>query len=284
MKLLSSSFSPAGHEVVVKLLLAAPGIEVNASDTRGRTPLRFAAENSHEAVVKLLLAAPRIDVNAPDTDGRTPLCFAAQRGHEAIVKLLLTAPGIDVSVPDTDGRTPLIFAAIKGHEGVVQLLLAIPGVDVNAPDTKGWTPLIHAVWNNERGSVQVRKVPNLTADSLAVKLLLAASGIEVNVADTSGWSALTWAAFEGKEDIARDLCAVPEIIVDVAGVKRRIENPPGGPREEYYSASKDEQAKCVRILEEFLESKGSGAQDGSERIGPSAGRRPKGRRRRKGYH
>ncbi|KAF6763574.1 hypothetical protein DFP72DRAFT_1040388 [Ephemerocybe angulata] len=108
-----------------------------------------------------------------------------------------------------------------------------------------------AVWNNKRG---------------AVKLLLAASGIDVNAADTSGWTALTWAAFNGREDIVQVLCAVPEIIVDVADVKHHIQNPPGGSRWGY-AASKDERDKCVRILEEFVQSKGGGGQNGSEGLG-----------------
>ncbi|KAF6763501.1 ankyrin repeat-containing domain protein [Ephemerocybe angulata] len=242
-----------GHEAVVKLLLAAPGIDVNAADNNGRTPLSFAAGNGHEAVVKLLLASPEIDVNAPDTNGRTPLSFAAGNGHEAVVKLLLAAPGIDVNAPSTGGWAPLKFTAYNGHEAIVKLLLATPGIDVNAPDADGWTPLITAVWKDE---------------SRVVKLLLAAPGIDINGADTSAWTALTWAAFTGKEDIVQDLCAVPEIIVDVADVKQRLENPPKG----WYPASKEEQEKCLRILEEFVDSKGGGVQDGSEGGEPSGGR------------
>ncbi|KAF6763528.1 hypothetical protein DFP72DRAFT_477816 [Ephemerocybe angulata] len=240
-----------GHEAVVKLLLASPGIDVNAPDTRRRTPLSFAAERGHEAVVKLLLAAPGIDVNAPETDGWTPLLYAARRGHEAAVMLLLAAPRINVNAPSTNGWTPLSFAAYNGHEAIVKLLLAAPGIAVNTPDTGGRTPLISAVWNSKRG---------------AVKLLLAAPGIDVNAADTRGWTALTWAAFNGREDIVQVLCAVPEIIVDVADVKHHIQNPPGGSRWGY-AASKDERDKCVRILEEFVQSKGGGGQNGSEGLG-----------------
>ncbi|KAF6747748.1 hypothetical protein DFP72DRAFT_919026, partial [Ephemerocybe angulata] len=139
---------------------------------------------------------------------------------------------------------------------VVKLLLAAPGIDVNAADTDWRTSLISAVWKNKRG---------------AVKLLLAAPGIEVNAVDTGGWTALTWAAFKGKEAMVQDLCAVPEIIVDVADVKRWLENPPEGWRWED-PASKDKQDNSVRILEEFVESKGGGAQDGSEGDEPSGGR------------
>ncbi|KAF5334654.1 hypothetical protein D9611_012001 [Ephemerocybe angulata] len=239
-----------GHEAVVKLLLAAPDIDVNAPDTDGRTPLSFAAMYGQEAVVKLLLAAPGIDVNVPDTDGETPLHFAAS-SQEAVVKLLLAAPGIDVNAPDTGGQTSLSVAASNGHEAVVKLLLAAPRIDVNAPDTDGWTPLIVAAMYGKEA---------------VVKLLLAALGINVNAVDTSGWTALTWAAFKGREAIVQDLCTVPEIMVNVADVKRRLENPPEG-RDWKYPASKDEQDKCIRILEGFVQSKGGGDQEGSDSRG-----------------
>ncbi|KAF5324029.1 hypothetical protein D9611_008320 [Ephemerocybe angulata] len=245
------------HEAILELLLTAPGIEVNAPDKSGWTPLSFAAWNGHEAVAKLLLTAPGINVNAPDDDGRTPLYFAVQRGHEVVVKLLLVAPGIDVNAPDDSGRTPLSFAAKNNHEAILELLLATPEIDVNAAYTDGWTPLIFAA---ERGHQAV------------VKLLLAMPGIDVNAADTSGWTALTWAAFKGQEAVVQDLCTFPEIIVDVAEVKRCLENPPRDWRWDNIT-SKGVQDKCVRILEDFVESKGGGAQDGSERVGPSGGRR-----------
>ncbi|KAF6763506.1 ankyrin repeat-containing domain protein [Ephemerocybe angulata] len=246
-----------GHEAIVKLLLAAPGIDVNAPGAHGMSPLSFGAERGHEAVIKLLLAAPGIDVNALDLDRWTPLTFAAREGYEAGVKLLLAAPGIDVNALNASGGTPLRFAAAGGHEAVVTLLLAVPGIDVNAPDTKGWTPLIYAVGGGHEG---------------IVKLLLAAPGINVNAADTSGWTALLWAAFQGREAIVQDLCTVPVILVDVADIKWRLENPPEGSQWND-PALKYKQEKCVRILEEFVESKGGGAQDGSEGGKPSGGPR-----------
>ncbi|KAF6763641.1 ankyrin repeat-containing domain protein [Ephemerocybe angulata] len=232
-----------GYEAVVQRLLAMPGIDVNGPDKTGRTPLSFAAENGDEAVVKLLLAAPGIDVNAPDNSGWTPLSFAACGGHEAVVKLFLAAPGIDVNAPNNDGGTPLGSAACGGHETVVKLLLAAPGINV-------------------AGGMKALSSAARDAHEAVVKLLLAVPGIDVNAADTSGWTALTWAVFKGEEAIVQDLCAIPQIIVDVADVKRHIENPPDLWR--CGAASKDKQEKCLRILEEFVESesKGGRAEDG----------------------
>ena len=46
-------------------------------------------------MVKLLLAAPGIDVNLEDNDYETPLHHASYKGHSEVVKLLLALPGID---------------------------------------------------------------------------------------------------------------------------------------------------------------------------------------------
>ncbi len=48
----------------------------------------WAAENGHTAVVELLLAAPGIDVNAKDSKGDTALIKAAENGHTAVVNLI----------------------------------------------------------------------------------------------------------------------------------------------------------------------------------------------------
>lgn len=187
-----------GHEAVVKLLLAAPRINVNAIDRFGQTPLGRAAENGHEAVVRLLLAAPRIDVNATDRWDPTPLGRAAANGHEGVVKLLLTAPDIDVNGRNRrdsesaatkrglvgkglparyfdhdatdmeDSQIPLLIAAKRGYVGVVELLLATHDINVTIKDKHGRSSLVIAVQN---GHVAV------------VKRLLAAYGVEFHGED-----------------------------------------------------------------------------------------------------
>ena len=89
-----------------------------------RTPLAKAAIAGHTECVKLLLTAPGIDVNIKDRHGNTPLHEAASAGHTECVKLLLTAPGIDVNIENRYGYTPLDMATSAGHTECVKLLRA----------------------------------------------------------------------------------------------------------------------------------------------------------------
>ncbi|OCL04595.1 ankyrin repeat protein, partial [Glonium stellatum] len=80
----------------------------DVQDSRGRTPLSWAAESGHETVVGLLLAKDGVDVNSKDLKGRTPLSWAVREGQEAVVKLLLAKNGVDVNSKDSQwGQTPL---------------------------------------------------------------------------------------------------------------------------------------------------------------------------------
>ena len=118
-----------GFTECVKLLLAAPGIDVNKADNEcGMTSLHNAAAEGHSECVKLLLAAPGIDVNYADEDGWTPLWSAAYKGQTECVKLLLAAPGIDVNKATNSGRTPLKGAAVEGHTECARLIRAAGGI------------------------------------------------------------------------------------------------------------------------------------------------------------
>jgi hypothetical protein len=108
-----------GVEKAVQLLLSSNNPDLN--DCYGQTPLSLATRNGHEAVVKLLLAADGVDPDSKDSDGRTPLWWTAANGHEAVVKLLLAADGVDPDSKDSNGWTPLSCAAANGHDAVVKL-------------------------------------------------------------------------------------------------------------------------------------------------------------------
>ena len=73
-------------ETVNRLLDA--GIEVDATDKRGRTPLYYAAMAGHVEIVQALIAADA-EVNARDNSDFVPLHGAAACGQLKAVELLL---------------------------------------------------------------------------------------------------------------------------------------------------------------------------------------------------
>ena len=107
---------------MVRLLLAAPDIDVNRTNAIGGTALMQACVTSNVEGAKLLLAVPEIDVNIADKNGATALAYAANAGSYSVVKLMLAAPNIDIYARDGDGCTARKVAARAGHKFVVRAI------------------------------------------------------------------------------------------------------------------------------------------------------------------
>eukprot|EP00945_MAST-04E_sp_MAST-4E-sp1_P007839 g7839.t1 len=182
------------HADIVKLLLARDEIKVNAKTNWGGTPLQQASTGKTD-VVELLLARDEIDVNAADNDGYTPLFQASNWGKTDVVELLLDREEIEVNAKNSDGFTPLHGALLEGHIDVVKLLLAHDKIDVNAADSHGMTPLYRA---------------SSLVHTEIVKLLLAHDKIDINAADKYGQTPL----YCGNIDIIKLLLAHDEIDVN----------------------------------------------------------------------
>ncbi|KAJ4131383.1 hypothetical protein NW754_007759 [Fusarium falciforme] len=177
-----------GRTGIVKLLLNDKGVDVNARDKEGWTPLLRASEKGHEAVGRLLIDK-RADVNARDKEGWTPLLLASLNGHEAVARLLIDK-GADVDASGEEGWTPLLRASEKGHEAMARLFID-KGADVNGSNKYGWTPLLRA---SEKGHE-------------AVVRLLIDKGADVDASDKEGWTPLLRASEKGHEVVARLLVA-----------------------------------------------------------------------------
>jgi hypothetical protein len=111
----------AAKAALARLLLQA-GAQVNARH-QGLTPLCRAASSGFLDVVAVLLAAPGIQVDAAEEEqGRTPLWIASAKGHLGIVRALLKA-GAEAGRM-CSGCTPAAAAESSGHTEVAQLLRA----------------------------------------------------------------------------------------------------------------------------------------------------------------
>jgi len=86
-------------DIILKLLLDVPGVNVNVSDAEGRTALASACEIGFLPVIRLLAEDRRVDVNCRDRKGLTPLWMAANCNHFNTVRWLLALRAdVDLSV------------------------------------------------------------------------------------------------------------------------------------------------------------------------------------------
>ena len=81
--------------------LLRAGVDVNAKDVAGYTPLHHAAVGGMESLVRILLEE-KVNVNAVNKEGRTPLHYAAAYGHAVVAGMLIDAGG-DPEIEDNVG-------------------------------------------------------------------------------------------------------------------------------------------------------------------------------------
>lgn len=130
----------AGWSEPAKVLVDA-GADVNQAAEDGRTPLHAAGMRGHAAAAEVLLQRDGINVNARDKFGRTPLLVAARYGRTDMVARLLECDP-DTSLPENGGGTPLHLAA--KHAPVEVVMMLFRAIDIDTPDAMAKTALHHA--------------------------------------------------------------------------------------------------------------------------------------------
>ncbi|MBN1532053.1 MAG: ankyrin repeat domain-containing protein [Spirochaetes bacterium] len=125
--------------------LPETGVDMNAKDHQGQSPIIVAAEKGRWENVAFF-AKRRADLNAADSSGRTPLLIAAKKAGHPTVKLLIEA-GADVKRADGEGMTLLHYLASSRGAMASQLIpvAVAKGAEVNAKSGNGATPAGTAV-------------------------------------------------------------------------------------------------------------------------------------------
>lgn len=125
-----------GHRTMLLLLR---GADPNPRDERGRTPLHIVLQEESDKALASLLAHPGLDVNAVNAAGETPLMLAALKGRLDWVQTLAQRG----AAINREGWTPLHYACSGPDNGVASWLLA-QGAAIDALSPNGSTPLMLA--------------------------------------------------------------------------------------------------------------------------------------------
>lgn len=108
----------AGREDEVrKILTESPDLDVNWKNRKSAdwTALHCACLLGHDKIVSLLLAHPGIDVNQKREDGSTPFFCACISGQTACVRVLLADRRAMINEPDDEYLRPMYWVAYFGH-------------------------------------------------------------------------------------------------------------------------------------------------------------------------
>jgi ankyrin repeat protein len=114
----------SGNDVASMKRMLDAGLNPNAHDSAGYTPLIAASRAGNAAMIRLLTSRGA-DPNLRDTavNSWTPLLHAIHKSQPAAIAALLDA-GANPNGTDTSGTTPLMMAAGYGYADIVKMLLA----------------------------------------------------------------------------------------------------------------------------------------------------------------
>ncbi|AVH68105.1 ankyrin repeat-containing protein (plasmid) [Nostoc sp. 'Peltigera membranacea cyanobiont' N6] len=195
-KWLPLNFLLSTDEALVERLIQT-GVNVNAKDGKGDTPLHYLGKSEKNA---RLLLSRGAKVNVRNQNGNTPLHNLFGQKTAAVIKLLIDR-GAKVNAKNQEQMTPLHFAANSGKADITELLISRGG-DINARSTQNWTPLHYGASNVEVAkklilagadlTIQNREGAVIHSSSLepAVLKLLLDGGVNVNLRNRQGQTPL----------------------------------------------------------------------------------------------
>ena len=186
----------------IKILLEYVPDRVNINyrePTYGLTALYMGATVDNSEGVQLLCANKYTDINLGSTSNATPFFQAATKGNLASMEELLKyyPERCDINILNSQKWSTFQTAIYHNKIKAVRRLLKIPDLDLNQKTPDGYTPLGIAVMKGLTGMVK--------------ELIKYSPRLDINLVGKEGNTALFIACIGKHPEIAKLLCAVPNI-------------------------------------------------------------------------
>lgn len=118
------------------------GVDVNAKDGYGNTPLLLAAQNGNYAIASYLIENGA-EVNAQNTEGWTALLYASFYESLPLATTLIEHKA-NLNLQNKEGWTALTYAVYYGRKSIAKILIE-NNADVNLTNNLGYNALTYAI-------------------------------------------------------------------------------------------------------------------------------------------
>ncbi len=192
--------------------LTQSGVDVNCHDDTDFkfTPLITAIQYNNVKVARVLLADPRVDVNATDTSGRTALHLARVGPLNAII--LSQRTDIDWNPTHNAGGKPLHFYSRLRDQNAISELIKVKSVQLLARSIDGFTALHELAEQESPFPDWFVNIPTPEKSCKVIDVLLAELEVRghnlvafVNATDVLNRTALHYIAGEGSVEMLKHL-------------------------------------------------------------------------------
>ena len=132
----------AGCTESVRLLLRAPGCDINLVNTKGETPLHLACRQSDIMILEMLATEEMCDLNAQNDNGDSALHITVkERMPDKYIKELTLHKSCNPNIINKQGYTPLHIATVNSQYDSIKTILNSTKCDPNIRDLQGNTAL-----------------------------------------------------------------------------------------------------------------------------------------------